>query len=87
MIGKKMVALVGAVVLAGGLAATADAACKKCGKKFAACMVASKRACREQGLKGKDRRDCYRLAKETCKAGKTSCKIADPCSPSGAFLD
>ena len=86
MIGKKLLALFGVLVLGAGLVASptlgAKKKCKKlCRDNIAACRLAT---CKPL-TKGKKK--CNRTCKSTiiqqCKSNPTS----TTCSPSGAFLD
>ena len=85
MIRKKLLALVGVVVLGAGLAASPAVAKKKC-KKLCKTDIA---ACKETNCKPlpNHKRQCNRTCKKDiiglCKLRPDS--IA--CSPSGAFLD
>ena len=80
------VALLGASV---AITPAADAACKKCGPKVAACKRNYKTAFNCNALPKTDKKACKLELKTISKANcvAATCKTATTCSPSGAFLD
>ncbi len=63
--------------------------CSKCGPKIHTCKTNVKSAIPCTGLKGKAKKQCVhernQVVKNVCV--KRACLDANPCSPSGAFVD
>ena len=90
MIEKKLLAVLGVVLVGAGL--MSSPALGKCPKACKTQLSAELKSCKSACTKGKTGKPCRKACKQAKRASARKCKAATSptppaCSPSGAFLD